>query len=392
MPWRTVTPMDEKLLFIADYLRGAHKNFTQLCRLYGISRKTGYKWVSRYEQQGMDGLDEQSRRPRQSPLRTPYVIRQAIIELRTSSRSPPGAKKLQALLVKRFPHETPPSLTTIYTILHDADLVRPRKKRSRVMPYAQPFSPVQAPNELWSVDYKGQMKLANGRWCYPLTVMDHDSRYLLGCQGLEGTTYAATRDQFIRLFREYGLPQRIRSDNGTPFASRAAGGLSRLSVWWVRLGIRPERIEPGKPQQNGRHERMHRTLKHATAKPPASSLAAQQRRFDTFTHDYNVNRPHESLGQQPPVTHYHSSPREYPVKLPELEYPDYYQRYQVRSNGVIYSHNGQIYVSHLLQGETVGLEEVDDGILDVYYGPIRLGYIDLQDQRGKSCPYWTLKV
>ena len=377
MPWRDVKPMDEKLLFLADYLRGHHPDFTQLCRTYGISRKTGYKWVNRYQQQGLDALEEQSRRPHQSPLSTPYAIRKAIIELRTKSRMTPGARKIQALLAQQFPNEAIPSHTTIYAILHQEDLVKPRKKRSRVMPYAQPFAPVHGPNEVWSADYKGQMKLGNGKWCYPLTVMDHDSRYLLDCQGLTGTTLTETKQRFTRLFKTHGLPNRIRTDNGVPFASRAAGGLSQLSVWWIRLGIMPERIEPGKPQQNGRHERMHRTLKKATARPVASSMRVQQKRFDEFIQEYNEQRPHEALKQKTPASRYSDSLREYPDKLPELTYPDYYQCYRVRKTGVIYSHNGQIYISHLLHGETVGLEEVDNGIWDVYFGPIRLGYIDI---------------
>lgn len=392
MPWRDVKPMDEKLLFIADYIRGSTTNFTELCRRYGISRKTGYKWVNRYEVMGMTALEEQSRRPQQSPLSTPYAIQQAIIELRQKGRITPGAKKIQAMLVQQFPNEVIPSHTTIYRILREADLVKPHKRRHRVMPYAQPFAPVDGPNEVWSVDYKGQMKLGNGQWCYPLTVMDHDSRYLLDCKGLNGTTFKETQQRFIRLFKEHGLPQRIRSDNGVPFASRAAGGLSSLSVWWIRLGVMPERIEPGKPQQNGRHERMHRTLKKATARPPAPSMAAQQKRFDAFIREYNEQRPHESLQQQTPASHYTDSPRAYPDKLLELQYPDYYKVYKVGHSGVVYSQNGQIYISHLLHGETVGMEEVADGIWDVYFGPIRLGYIDMHDKRGVSCAYWSLKV
>ena len=392
MPWRDVTPMDEKILFIADYLRGAQPNFTQLCHTYGISRKTGYKWVQRYAAQGADGLDEQSRRPHCSPMQTPYPIRKAVIELRTQSRLRPGAKKLQVLLAERFPHETIPSQTTIYHILREAGLIHPNKKRQRVAPYAQPFAPIHAPNEVWSADYKGQLKLANGQWCYPLTIMDQDSRYLLDCRGLSGTSFQGAKRRFVHLFKEHGLPNRIRTDNGVPFASRTAGGLSRLSVWWIRLGIRPERIAPGKPQQNGRHERMHRTLKKATARPPAASMAAQQRRFDAFQKEYNEQRPHESLHQQTPASHYTNSPRVYPDRLPELQYPDYFEVRTIHSSGIIYRHNGQVYVSHLLEGEQVGLEEVDDGIWDIYFGPVRLGYYDIRDKKGNDTPYWTLKV
>lgn len=267
-----------------------------------------------------------------------------------------------------------------------------RKKRSRVSPYSQPFAPVNETNEVWSVDYKGQFKLGNGQWCYPLTVMDHYSRYLLACDGSSGTGTKEARTHFTKLFRKYGLPRRIRSDNGVPFASRATAGLSSLSIWWIRLGVLPERIEPGKPQQNGCHERMHRTLKRATVKPMAASFATQQRRFNQFISEYNQVRPHEALGQTTPASHYHASPREYPKKLPIIEYPDYFVVKPVCSSGVIYVHNGQVYVSHLLTGESVGMEEVDDGVWDIYFGPIRLGGFDLRENKGGKTPYWTLKV
>lgn len=391
MPWQEIKPMDQKILFIADYLRGLYSH-TELCTRYGISRKTGYKWLARYQQFALEGLVERSRRPQQSPLATPYPIRKAIIELRSKSRVPLGAKKIRALLEQRYPNQALPSKSTIYNILNAEGLVQPRKRRHRVSPYPQPFAPVHAVNEVWSADYKGQFKLGNGQWCYPLTVMDHHSRYLLGCQGVAGTATELARARFIRLFKRYGLPQRIRTDNGVPFASRASGGLSTLSIWWIRLGIVPERIEPGKPQQNGRHERMHRTLKLATARPAAASLAAQQRRFEAFRQDYNQERPHEALGQTQPASHYHASPRAYPETLPAVAYPDYFVVKPVCSSGVVYAHNGQIYVSHLLTGEQVGLEEVGDGVWDIYFGPVRLGGFDVRNKKGGKTPYWTIKV
>jgi transposase InsO family protein len=381
--------MDQKVLFIADHLRGLY-NHTELCKRYGISRKTGYKWLGRYHQYQLDGFEERSRRPHQSPLSTPYPVRKAIIELRQKGRQPPGAKKIHALLAQRFPDQPLPSKSTIYNILNSEGLVQRRRRRSRVSPYPQPFAPVNEPNEVWSTDYKGQFRLGNGQWCYPLTVMDHYSRYLLGCHSFPGITIQATQAHFIRLFREYGLPRRIRSDNGIPFASRAAGGLSRLSMWWIRLGILPERIEPGRPQQNGRHERMHRTLKQATARPPASTTAAQQRRFVEFQAEYNQERPHEALGQTPPASHYRAAPRQYPEKLPELEYPSYYVIKPVSPSGVVYAHNGQIYVSHLLGGERVGMEEVADGVWTIHFGPVRLGCIDLREKKGGKISYWTM--
>ncbi len=391
MPWRELKPMEQKVLFIADYLRGA-PNFSTLCTRYGISRKTGYKWIARYDEQGIDGLEEQSHRPHQCPHQTPYRLRQAIIELRTQGHSRPGPKKLQQLLSQRYPHEDIPSQTTIHTILKQAGLVKPRKRRRRVSPYTEPFAPVHEPNQLWSTDFKGQFKLANGRWCYPLTVMDHHSRYLIGCQSLNSIKTLGTQQVFTRLFKEYGLPQRIRSDNGTPFASQATAGLSRLSMWWIRLGIRHERIQAGKPQQNGRHERMHRTLKQETTKPPAPSMKIQQRRFESFQQEYNYERPHEALEQTTPASHYQSSSRPWPGRLPALVYPEYYDVRKVSHCGGLYWRNGMVYVSHLLHDEWVGMDEVDDGIWVVYYGPVRLGQFDIRNVTGQNMKYWSLKV
>ncbi|MBT8129534.1 MAG: transposase [Gammaproteobacteria bacterium] len=391
MPWKEVKPMEQKILFIADYLREV-SSISELCATYGISRKTGYKWIQRYAQLGMDGLSEQSRSPATCPTKTPYHIQQAIIELRQQFQTTPGAKKLRVLLAQRYPDEVVPSKSTIYNILNRAGLVTSRRRRRRVSLYPQPFAPVHQVNEVWSVDYKGQFKLGNGQWCYPLTVMDHQSRYLCGCEALKGTRLKATQAAFIRLFRQYGLPERIRSDNGVPFASTARGGLSRLSLWWIRLGILPERIEPGKPQQNGRHERMHLTLKEAATRPPSANMTAQQQRLDRFRAEYNEQRPHEALDQNTPASCYSPSLRAYPERLPELHYPDYFEVRKVSSNGVVYWHNKMVYVSHLLKGELVGLEQIDDEIWNVYFGPVTLGRFDETDIKGKTVPYITVKV
>ena len=390
MPWKEVKPMDEKVLFIADTLRGA-ESLTDLCVRYGISRKTGYKWIERYQQQGTAGLAERRRRPHDSPLTTPYALRQAIIALRQRSRPPPGAKKIQALLAKRFPNTSLPSTTTIYNILNQAGLITPTSPRRRVAPSASTLAEAKAPNVLWSTDFKGQFKTQSGHWCYPLTVMDHHSRYLLGCQSMPGTRFADSQRTFVRLFKAYGLPGRIRSDNGVPFATTATAGLSRLAVWWIKLGIVPERIAPGCPQQNGRHERMHRTLKAATTKPPSSTLTAQQRRFDCFRQNYNDERPHEALAQQTPASHYTSSSRPYPRTLPELTYPPYFDVRAVRSSGSVYWGGGQVYVSHVLKGECVGMAEVDDGIWDIYFGPVKLGGFNIRNVTHGVVPYWTVK-
>jgi transposase InsO family protein len=375
MPWKEVKPMDEKLLFMADYLRGTDK-FSHLCDRYGISRKTGYKWVARYTDTGVDGLEERSSRRKTQSTQTPYSVEQAILKLREHSDAP-GASKIQAMLARKMKEEEIPSLTTIHNILRKAGkVVTPRKPRGKSPALPGPLRSAAQPNELWSADYKGQFKTSDGKWCYPLTIMDHASRYLLGCQCLAGTTHDETRHAFERVFREYGLPERIRTDNGTPFSSIAVGGLSRLSVWWIRLNIRPERIEAGQPQQNGRHERMHRTLKRSLGLPTAANLQQQQSQLDGFKTYYNEQRPHAALGQIYPKECYQASPREYPNRLPELAYPSYVEPRQVHGSGVVYWRNLAVYIGNVLTGEVVGIDAVADGIWGVYFGPFFLGCFD----------------
>jgi putative transposase len=279
-------------------------------------------------------------------------------------------------------------------ILKAASLIKPRQRRRRVPVLPGTLAPAKAPNELWTADFKGQFVLGDRRWCYPLTVMDHHSRYLIGCRGQYTTAGAPTRRAFEAWFRTYGLPQRIRTDNGVPFASRTAGGLSRLAIWWIRLGILPERIRPGRPQQNGRHERMHRTLKAVATRPAAMNLGAQQRQFDRFQQLYNEQRPHEALAQRTPSVCYRPSIRSYPERLPELAYPDYYHVHVVRPSGVIQKFNRQFYVSHVLAGECVGMCQVSESVWDVYFGPLRLGGFDLAKHCATSQrdDYFTLKV
>jgi putative transposase len=391
MPWQEVKPMDQKLLFIADHLRKV-TSFSELCSCYGISRKTGYKWVARYQALGFDGLVDQSRRPQGHPRQTPYTLCKEILELRTSRRDPLGAKKIRVLLQQRYPDQEIPSETTIYNVLSKAGLISAPKRRKRIAPGQQPFSAVHHPNDVWSADFKGQFKTRDGTWCYPLTIMDHQSRYLLACQNLAGTYFQQTQEAFKALFREHGLPWRIRTDNGVPFASRSPGGLSRLSKWWVRLGITPERIEPGKPQQNGRHERMHRTLKQAAVIPSAQTPDLQQQAFDVFRDQYNHDRPHESLDQQTPASAYHSSARSMPEILPELDYPAHYRISLVNHNGIIYYQGHRVYIAGLLKGEKVGVEETADGVWDVYFGPVKLGYFEKRQIRKTQNDYLSLKV
>ena len=254
---------------------------------------------------------------------------------------------------------------------------KPRRSRRRPHP-GRPTAPFDAPNAIWSADFKGQFKTLDGCYCYPLTVQDGFSRYLLACQGLEGTTYSASRRVFTRLFREFGLPQRIRTDNGTPFASIALGRLSRLSVWWIKLGILPDLIEPASPQQNGRHERMHKDLKAEATIPPAGNRSAQQKRFNSFRTDFNQIRPHEALGQKPPASAYQPSTRSLPTKLSTPDYPAHFEVRKVSTNGGIRWHSVWINVSHLLGAEYIGLEEIDHDIWAVYFGPVSLGWLHIR--------------
>lgn len=393
MPWHEVKPMDQKLLFVADCVAD-RDSMTVLCARYGISRKTGYKWLARYQALGMDGLQERSRRPWGHPRQTPYTLRQAIIELRQSGRGLRGPKKIRELLAVRYPDADLPGLTTIYHVLKRAGLITSTRRRRRVAPTARPFASVQACNQLWSADYKGQFKTGDGAWCYPLTIMDHHSRRLLCCQGLRGPRLAQTQQAFTRLFRRYGLPERLRTDNGAPFASTAPGGLSRLAVWWIRLGITPERITPGKPQQNARHERMHRTLKADTARPPAASLVAQQRRFDDFLDEYNHQRPHEALGQWPPARLYRPSQRAFPERLPAIDYPGHVQVRTVKPPGIVYWGGGQVYVGQVLIGQPVALEEIDNDLWQLHFAHVPLGRIHYQQPQGNglTTPYWSVSL
>ena len=389
MPWKELKPMQEKLLFVADYLREV-ASFSSLCQRYGISRKTGYKLVERYNREGMEGLEERSRRPHSQPSQVPHAIGQAIIELRRPGRIELGPKKIQALLKQRYPDQPTPSRTTIYNILKRAGHIPPRRLRRRVAASPSSLSSALVPNGLWSADFKGQFLTRDGHWCYPLTVMDHASRYLLGCQALAGTDQGPAQVAFKALFRCYGLPERLRTDNGVPFATLGGGGLSRLSIWWIRLGILPERIKPGRPQQNGRHERMHRTLKAAAATPPAASTRAQQRCFESFCCEYNSDRPHEALDQKTPASLYTASPRPYPERLPELVYPSYVHVHRVGQGGLVYWNGCRIYVGGQFTGERIGLEAISDGLWAVSFGPIRLGQFDQRHPSRDN--YFTLNV
>ena len=379
--------MDQRMQFIVDYQRDMF-DVADLARRFGISRKTAYKWIDRYEAAGPTGLVDRSRRPAQSPNATPTAIIAALVELRKHHPTW-GAKKLRKILATREPTWTLPARSTVCDLLDRAGLITPSWRRPVPAHPGRSLIAMTAPNGTWTADFKGQFKTRNGGYCYPLTIVDGFSRYLLACQGLLSTAIVGTRPTFLRLFQEYGLPWIIRTDNGVPFATTALGRLSTLSVWWIRLGILPELIAPASPQQNGRHERMHRTLKAEATRPPSANLQAQQVRFNRFRHEYNDERPHEALDQETPASVYQPSSRVLPRTLVPLEYPGNFEVRLVSRNSGIRWNKHWVCVTHTLAGEYIGLEEVGDGLWDVYFGPVKLGRMNerilrIEDHKGRT--------
>jgi transposase InsO family protein len=363
--------MDQRLLFIADYRRAVY-SIAELCRRFEISRPTAYKWIARYESGGVRGLHDRDRRPHHSPQATPPHVVDALLEARR--RHPTwGAKKLLTILQRRRPSWPWPARATVCDVLKRHGLVRCRRRSVRRGHPGQPATHMDTPNATWSADFKGEFKTRDGLYCYPLTMADGCSRYVLACQALDGTTHDGTKRVMRHTFQEYGLPERIRTDNGVPFASNALRRLSRLAVWWIRLGITPELIEPASPYQNGRHERMHKTLKAETTRPPCASRAAQQRRFAQFRHEFNHERPHEALNQDTPASCYQPSPRPFPTRLPPLEYPEHFEVRRVSHNGGIRWNGHWVNVSHVLAEQLIAFEEIDNGIWTVYFGTLDLG-------------------
>ncbi len=373
MPWKETRIVDQRLDFIAAVRQDPRGNFTLLCQRFGISRQTGYARLARYKRLGAKGLEDDPPEAKSCPHKTPPEIEDRIIAAR-KERPLEGPKKLRERLLTANPKLALPAASTIGDILTRRGMIPPRRARLRVPPHPSPLEPCSEPNELWCVDYKGHFALGDKRRCHPLTITDAASRYLVKCEGLTGETCALARPHFERAFVEFGLPARIRSDNGPPFASKALGGLSEMSVWWIQLGILPERIEPGQPQQNGRHERFHRTLKDHTTKPPARSMAEQQRAFDYFRHDYNDARPHEALGQKPPASVYEPSWR--PMRPPRApEYGDGFDVRRVNETGKISVAGTRLYIGRPLALQPVGLRPIDNDEWELHYGPLHIGYI-----------------
>jgi transposase InsO family protein len=349
--------------------------FTVLCDIFGISTKTGYKWVHRFEEEGKKGLEDRSRAPNTHPNKTPQKIEDFIIKWR-KKRPDWGATKIIQKADKVAPHLVMPSPTTVHNIIVRNGLANKKRRRTKRKHPGKPFTKPEGTNDIWTVDFKGEFKLLNGHYCYPLTIMDEYSRFMLDCQGLYNTSHDGAKEVFRRVFKEYGLPNAIKSDNGSPFASIGLGRLSRLSVWWIKLGIEPILIQPGSPYQNGKHERMHRTLKAGATKPPKANLQAQQRRFNEWLDDYNFERPHDSLGGDYPCEVYRCSKKDYPSRVPKVEYPDHYEVRLVSANKGFRWHNRYVGANSALVGEYIGLEPLVDGIWTVYFSFKRLGFLD----------------
>ena len=374
MPWLETSPMEQRLAFVFDHERGLY-TMTDLCARYGISRKSGYKWLTRFGEDGRRGLGDRSRAPRTCPHQTaPEVARL----LGAARRAHPswGPRTLLGWLAVRHPELSWPAASTAGDLLKRLGLV---KKRRRRRPFFHPGvvpPTTTAPNDLWTADFKGHFKTRDGVYCYPLTIADQHTRYLVACQGLLSIEGSGAQRVFTTAFRTHGLPAAIRTDNGVPFATSGIHGLSRLNVWWMQLGIQHQRIRPASPQENGAHERMHKTLKAGAIRPPRGSLAAQQRAFNLFRREYNEERPHQYLKGRTPASRYHRSPRPYPERLPPIEYPGHYLVKRVTHAGTIRFKRKLLFLANPLRQQYVGLEEVGDGLWSLYFNRVLLARFD----------------
>jgi putative transposase len=374
MPWRETCPMEQRLEFVREYETELF-TMTELAAQYGISRKTGYKWLAAYRATGVRGLGDRSRRPHHSPQATAGELVEALIALR--HRHPRwGAKKLLAVAARREPQAAWPSRSTVCTVLKHHGLVKPHRRRVRSPHGPAPLAPMTTANQVWTTDFKGEFRTGDGVYCYPLTLRDGFSRFVLRCDGLLGRTTEATQRRFARAFSAYGLPDRIRSDNGGPFAAPGLAGLSTLSVWWLRLGIGLERIAPGHPEQNGSHEQFHRVLKAETTRPPAPNCSAQQQRFRRFVREYNEDRPHEALRDQTPASCYAPSHRPLPTRLPPLDYAGHTEPRLVGSNGCVSWAGAPLFLATPLAGQYVAFEEVDEGVWTLWFATTALARYD----------------
>ena len=371
--------MDQRARAVMDVLDNGFSKVS-VCEIFGISRPTLDKWLGRYEGEGVEGLRDRSRAPHRRPNAVDADTEKMIVKFR-KERPDRGPRKIKVELAREHPHRRWPASSTIAEILDRHGLTVRRKRNRKAEPYTEPFAECREANDVWCIDFKGWFLTGDGERCDPLTISDGSTRYLIRCNRVPRTDFGCVKPVLEAAFREYGLPRAMRSDNGAPFASRAPRGLSPLSLWWIKLGIVPERIEPGKPQQNGRHERMHLTLKQCTASPPKATLRAQQRAFDVFREDYNFSRPHEALGQRTPGELYRASPRPYPRRVPEISYPAAMIVRRVEKSGVISWRQSRIFISEALAGETVGLLALDERYYRVYFAQLDLGVVDTHHGR-----------
>jgi len=374
MTWKEYNTMDERLRFVSRLLEG--EKIAVLCREFGISRKTGHKIWNRYKGHGLDGLNDRSRRPYRQANQLPIQIERAIIDLKQEYPNW-GSPKIREKLRRRYPMLLHlPAISTVHAVLDRYGLVRKQRSPRRYKAEGTELCHVTNPNQLWCGDYKGEFMLGNKQYCYPLTITDYATRYLFAVEGLESTKEPFAFAVFERVFREYGLPDAIRTDNGVPFASgNSLFGLSKLSVWWLRLGIKIERIKPGNPQENGRHERMDLTLKRETTKPPAQTILGQQEKFDDFIDIYNNERPHEAIGMKYPAELYTKSGRIY-EGLPDIYYPFHEREVVVTNCGRICINNRKVNFSTVFAGQKVGIREVEDKIWLVSFMQFDIGYFD----------------
>ncbi len=374
MPWKVSGVVEKRKQFVEEWL-SENWTMTELCARHGISRQAGYNTLTRYEQGGWGGLEERSRAPQRHPNQTAADIEQEIVELRQAHMHW-GGRKLKAFLERQWSERKWPAASTIGELLRREGLAIPRKKRRRMEAYTAPFAEASAPNRVWCGDFKGWRRTQDGTRIDPLTISDACSRYLLRCQAVDKTDTPRVQAIFEAAFREYGLPEAIRTDNGAPFAARTLAGLSRLAVWWMKLGIAPERIQPAHPEQNGRHERMHLTLQQETMSPMAGTRPAQQRRFDQFRREYNEQRPHQALAMRTPASCYHCSPRPFPARLPEPEYGAAMRVRRVYPSGQFLWKEEEVFVSKTLVGERIALQPLDERWYTIFFARFALGRFD----------------
>jgi transposase InsO family protein len=379
MPWKETCAMEQKMQMIKCW-KSNQFTITDLSILHDVSRKTIYKWIKRYGMEGPTGLEDRSRAPLRHRNATTAEVVNRILAIKRRHRKW-GPNKVVAWLKEQYQEERWPAVSTVSEILKREGLVSPRRKRHRTPPYTDPFTACDKPNAVWCADFKGQFKTEDGELCYPLTITDSYSRYLLLCKGLSRPNFKETKPCFELVFREYGLPEAIRTDNGAPFASVGIGALSKLSVWFTKLGIRPERIEPGHPEQNGRHERMHRVLKETTASPPRNTMRAQQKAFDEFTYEYNFERPHEALGQKTPVTVYQKSNSPYLHRISPITYPYGAVLRKVNRNGEIKWKERSIYISKSLIGEHIALKRKEEHLWEIWFMHYPLGIANVTTRK-----------